>query len=947
VNVQLTDFGVTLFNASSLPPILNIYKLGSDFNFLPSESDTDIHGVQVGPVGGIPSLPEALTGNLIRYSVFLDNSVGPFDFGNVGLFLGTNLVGLAASTTPITKINDTTTPGNSLRIDMYISLVGTNYEAWADLAESNNRFQVARLSSPDVMPPAKDSTPNMYVISGADTTQSSILAYTDREGLWNFDSYQFSSVLSAPIVGFDSESVTIANADFSSDLTPSYFGQLILQFVTGSLYSICRYIKTVVVNAQTTTLGFNTPLAIEPIVGDKFQVFKRNAATVASSLPIATAVTLGAIKIGRGLVVQPDGTCSIDPTLLGMVTSVNGQTGAVVVNAANLPGLSRVGQTGLYSDLIGAPPPYVLPPMSTSVRGGARLGPSGNLTIFGIDQLDLSFQPVKAVNGFIPDGNGLVTVPINAIGLVNPQAIPLGVSLDSYTTTGLFTVTAAVAAVLGSAPSEEAATLEVVPLSVTGTGDSVQRWSTMTSMFWRKSTNGVWGPWNQVANSVIATTTSLGVIKVGSGLAIAVDGTLSSAYNLPIASGAVLGGVRIGAGLTVDQFGTISVTQTLPIATTTLLGGVKVGSGLNVQTDGTLSVALPIATSSSLGVIKVGSGLLVQADGTLSTNFQLPTASSSVLGGIKIGTGLSIDANGVVSASSTYTLPIASSSVLGGFKVGSGLSIDANGVLTATTSYNLPIATASILGGVKVGSGLNVDGTGVLSVALPIATTSSLGVIKVGTGLTIDGNGVLSSTGGYTLPIASTTLLGGVKVGTGLTIGGDGTLNVSSTYTLPPATALTLGGVKVGTGINLAGDGTISVTPVDVSGKLNIVSGVAQGLQLKVNAIGTIGSSVPGNLVTANVNSATFTGGAATWTFSGFVAGAYGEIEFFLTNAGLATHAFPAAVHWVNPDGTTTTSFTTYIGNQRTGATNFQTSGTDFAIFWSIDGGTTIFARVM
>lgn len=63
---------------------------------------------------------------------------------------------------------------------------------------------------------------------------------------------------------------------------------------------------------------------------------------------------------------------------------------------------------------------------------------------------------------------------------------------------------------------------------------------------------------------------------------------------------------------------------TLPVATATTLGGVKIGSGINKTADGTISVpaapgyTLPTATATRLGGIKVGSGLSVSADGTLS-----------------------------------------------------------------------------------------------------------------------------------------------------------------------------------------------------------------------------------------------------------------------------------------------------------------------------------------
>lgn len=59
---------------------------------------------------------------------------------------------------------------------------------------------------------------------------------------------------------------------------------------------------------------------------------------------------------------------------------------------------------------------------------------------------------------------------------------------------------------------------------------------------------------------------------------------------------------------------------TLPPATTTTLGGVIVGDGLAVTPQGVLSVVrqdLPIATQDTAGVVKAGNGVRVKSDGTL------------------------------------------------------------------------------------------------------------------------------------------------------------------------------------------------------------------------------------------------------------------------------------------------------------------------------------------
>ncbi len=731
MQIQLTDFAVSYLAANPGPPTLTGYKLGSAYNYTPLPTDTDIHGTLL--FSGVPTPPVAENANLVKYSLYLDYNIGDFDFGEVALELGGQLFALGSASELIHKIQGGVTVGNSIRLDIYLSMVGTNYFMFLDVAESNNSFRVASIDSPDMLPPSHEATPNMYVIKGAGANQSPMLAYTDRNGLWNFDAYQYAVIGTATITGFDNYSVTIALADHSANMDPVYFGQVILEFVTGQLYSICRYVKTSVQSGSHYTLGFNTPLAQLPVVGDKFQVYQRLQNTALPPIPIATASVLGGIKIGAGLLVQPDGTCSVDTSTLNAVVSINGMDGVVTLDANNLPLLATVGKTGSYNDLIDKPAPYSLPIATQSVLGGVKAPPSGNLVISGTGVIDFSFVPVKSVNGFLPDAGGNVTVTSGDIGLINPVAVTGGSNLDAFNITGLFTIASGVAASLVNAPATAsgAATLEVVPVTVSGTGDSVQRYTTDVGMWWRKKTGVTWGTWNQVSTSVIATNTVLGVVKIGTGLQIAGDGTLSWS-----------------------------------------------------------TAALPVATTATLGVIQVGSGLAITAGGVLSA-----------------------------------------------------------------TAYTLPTASATILGGVKVGSGLSIDGAGVLT-----------------------------------------------------------------------------------------------ATPASDASKLNRVNGVAVGVQMAFVDLGsrTPANGVPVTVSAANVQAATFTSGAVTWTTSGWPAsGTYAEVQMEVINGGLATHTFPAAFKWVNPDGTAVASFTTYIGNQRSGATNFQTSGTDFLIMWSRDGGASIFAKVM
>ena len=149
-----------------------------------------------------------------------------------------------------------------------------------------------------------------------------------------------------------------------------------------------------------------------------------------------------------------------------------------------------------------------------------------------------------------------------------------------------------------------------------------------------------------------ATAQTLGGVKVGSGLAVGADGTLSAtgaggtAYTLPPATETTLGGVIVGDNLTVDENGVLSAeaglqgpkgdkgdkgdTFTLTAATTTTLGGIKVGEGLTMSATGVLSVGGTLANAKLRDVLGIGKTLWTGtlADGETvtvsgSANYQL------------------------------------------------------------------------------------------------------------------------------------------------------------------------------------------------------------------------------------------------------------------------------------------------------------------------------------
>jgi hypothetical protein len=117
---------------------------------------------------------------------------------------------------------------------------------------------------------------------------------------------------------------------------------------------------------------------------------------------------------------------------------------------------------------------------------------------------------------------------------------------------------------------------------------------------------------------------------------------------LPASAGNA-GVVKVGAGLNVTADGTLST----KIATSSVAGVVKVGTGLTGAADGTLSVALPVATASNAGVIKVGAGLSIAADGTLSVGGGTGTGTGTSTG---TGTGGALSGSSLITGILSYSI---------------------------------------------------------------------------------------------------------------------------------------------------------------------------------------------------------------------------------------------------------------------------------------------------
>jgi hypothetical protein len=393
-------------------------------------------------------------------------------------------------------------------------------------------------------------------------------------------------------------------------------------------------------------------------------------------------------------------------------------------------------------------------------------------------------------------------------------------------------------------------------------------------------------PFDSAPTVPIASSSTLGAIKVGDGLSINSTGTLSTTYSytLPVASSSVLGGIMVGGGLAINN-GVLSVTATytLPTASNSVLGGIKIGDGLTIS-NGFVSPNIGVAINGGTSpLFYIGQKhLIITGQGNVSVtsnnsnneiyiNYNLPIATDTSPGGIIIGDGLYIDNAGALNVSGSYSYNIGlsgnTSAIVGNndtvkFSEGAGIDISHNNDAISkiqTFEFEIKPATTNELGGVVIGNNILIDSNG--SISIPIADSDTLGLIRVGDGLDIN-NGVLSvepsndyvslnvlSSDGQSFVSTSTVSQSSKQINLKpsgyITLGRTGTIS-SDKYgivigtDIPVATSSTFGLVKTGSNISVSG-GTISVPSAS-----DTVAGVIKlggGLTIDQNGVASVSYS--------------------------------------------------------------------------------------------------------
>lgn len=258
----LTVAGLAVVNAGQYQRITS-FKLGSSFNYTPDSGDSDIRGTLI-YTGSVTDVT-VISANLVKISIVLPATSGPFTYGEVGIFLDdSSLFSLSAWGQSITKQVQTTDPdGVASKIDIYVDVTGGTAAINTGTTESRLDAVTSHVLLPN---PAEAS--NFYIFPDPADALNTIIAYSTGL-LWSFDSFTKATSLTMNVAA------TTGGFTVSSTTTGLVVGTLV-QIANGNNKGQVRRIANVTIGGPNTAVTYDTPLLVEPSLGDSVFSYKRN-----------------------------------------------------------------------------------------------------------------------------------------------------------------------------------------------------------------------------------------------------------------------------------------------------------------------------------------------------------------------------------------------------------------------------------------------------------------------------------------------------------------------------------------------------------------------------------------------------------------------------------------------------------------------------------------------
>ena len=593
---------------------------------------------------------------------------------------------------------------------------------------------------------ASDVTTALALKANASDVTTALAAKADN-------SFVVSQIAGATIVDAD------ANTKGKIKLAGDLGGTAVAPTVPGLALKANAADVTSALTLKANTSDMNTALALKANTsslstvatsGDYNDLSNKPTIPSAYSLPVASASTLGGVKVGSNLSIDANGTLSAiasnnASSFSGTLPLANGGTGVTDLNSLKTIIGLKATKTAI-GDQAG-----------NSLQGDGAVGVGSGA---GKNNQGGSSIAIGNVAGENNQGGASVAIGPNAAQSgQGSSAVAIGFAAGQNNQ-GANSV--ALGAFAGNSQAANSIAINAngfaSPLNPTTSGfyvAPIRNASTTNPLFYDSLTKEItYGTASSSSNITLTTTGTGSATLSGTTLNIPTPST----YSLPTASGSSLGGVKVGSNLSMDGSGVLSaninagsISGTVAVANggtgaTTLTGLIK-GNGTNALT----AAVAGTDYQAPITLTTTGTGSATLSGTTLNiptpSTYSLPTASGSSLGGVKVGSNLSMDGSGVLSAninagSISGTVAVANggtgATTLTGLVKGNGTN--ALTAAVAGTDYQAPIT-------------LTTTGTGAATLSgttLNIPTPSSAGSTAHSVGETFDGGIVFYVTlGGY------------------------------------------------------------------------------------------------------------------------------------------------------------------------------------------------------
>jgi hypothetical protein len=531
--------------------------------------------------------------------------------------------------------------------------------------------------------------------------------------------------------------------------------------------------------------------------------------TVTLSAAIASAGSLGSIKVGTNLSVDPDGTLNALGGTLQSVTTAGATTNKLLTFNSDPAGtvkttLDYQGLTGLVNNV----PTIGFETASGRLRIFSQTGPGTLVLSMGANGID-----------------GVVTTPASGQRLFLTG--DAGVTLSTGATEQCVISTIGVN----------------IPNRLTASGFSYP------------TADGIAGQVLTTNGSKNLTFTS---VLPASGGTMTGNITFASSQTFPAATLLTTGVVKPdGTSISVDSAGTISAVTTVGSLQQVTSVGATTNNSIAVLLN-SAAVGLSVANTASTSLLQLSPDKLTIDNGSGDPGINIVgfgTPSATVTGGGFISVGLGggaayvekIRLNGTTGAATVGQI------IAGGITypttdgaAGQVLTTNGSGVVTF---QNAGASNALLLTGGTMTGNIVFAGTQ----TFPTATTLALGVVRPdGTTITINGSGVISAAGGAaSLPLTGGTMTGNIVFAgtqtfagtlplTGGTMTGDIVFSGTQTFagTLPLSGGTMTGAITFAAGQTFPG--TISATLLDVTGDIVYASAANTPASLPIGTAGSI-----------------------------------------------------------------------------------------------------------